>query len=48
LKIKAQLDAGIYPTGLKVSNQLLATVNLHPAPFHGEWNYAILPAARRK
>lgn len=48
LKIKAQLDAGIYPTGLKVSNQLLATVNLQPASFHGEWNYAIRPADRRK
>ena len=48
LKIKAQLDPGVYPTGLKVSNQQLAAVNLHPAPFHGEWNYSILPADRKK
>ena len=48
LKIKAQLDTGNYPTGLKVSNQQLATVNLHAASFHGEWNYSIRPADRRK
>ena len=48
LKIKAQLDTGHYPTGLKVSNQQLAAVNLHPAAFHGEWNYSILPADRKK
>jgi hypothetical protein len=48
LKIKAQLDSGTYPTGLKVSDQQFAAVNLHPASFHGEWNYAILPASRRK
>jgi hypothetical protein len=48
LKIKAQLDSGVYPTGLKVSNQQLATVNLHPASFHGEWNYSIRPEDRRK
>jgi len=48
LKIKAQLDTGNYPTGLKVSNQQLATVNLHPAAFHGEWNYSIRPADPKK
>jgi transposase len=48
LKIKAQLDSGTYPTGLKVSNQQLAAINLHPASFHGEWNYSIRPAVRRK
>ena len=48
LKIKAQLDSGVYPTGLKVSDQQLATVNLRPASFHGEWNYSIWPADRKK
>lgn len=43
LKIQAELDRAIYPTGLKVSDQELETVNIKKADFHGEWNYSILP-----
>jgi hypothetical protein len=43
LTIQAELDAGSYPTGIKISDKQLATVNLKPEPFHGEWNYKILP-----
>jgi transposase len=43
LKIKAQLDRGVYPTGIKVSDKQLAAVKLQPATFHGEWNYCVLP-----
>ena len=47
LKIKAELDAGTYPTGIKVSDEELANVHLKRSPFHGNWNYCILPARRR-
>ena len=43
LKIKAQLDSGAYPTGIKVTDKQLAAVRLRPASFHGEWNYRVLP-----
>jgi len=44
LRIKAALDAGPYPTGLKVTEEQMRTLNLHPADFHGEdWNYLIKP-----
>ena len=43
LKIKAQLDCGVYPTGIKVTDEQLAAVRLRPASFHGEWNYCVLP-----
>jgi transposase len=43
LKIRAQLDAGRYPTGIQVSDQQLAAVNLKRAGFHGDWNYTLLP-----
>jgi hypothetical protein len=44
LRIKAALDAGRYPTGLKVSDEPMRTLNLRPANFHGEdWNYLIKP-----
>jgi hypothetical protein len=48
LTIKAALDSGAYPTGLKVTDQELAGINLKPAPFHGDWNYCILPSRKKK
>ena len=48
LKIQAELDQGLYPTGLKVSDDELAAVNLKPADFHGEWNYQIVPTRKKK
>jgi hypothetical protein len=30
-----------YPTKVKVTDKQLATVDLHPHRFHGEWNYTI-------
>jgi hypothetical protein len=46
LLIQAELDSGAYPTGLKVSDQELALVNLIPEGFHGDWNYPIAPQRR--
>ena len=43
LLLQAQLDTGCYPTGIRVSDDELATVNLKPAPFHGDWNYTVAP-----
>jgi len=43
LTIKAALDTGRYPTGIKVTDQELDQVNLKKAKFHGEWNYTIRP-----
>jgi hypothetical protein len=48
LNIQAELDTGIYPTGIKVSDSELAAVNLKRADFHGEWNYRVLPKRRKK
>ena len=47
LKIRAELDAGRYPTGIKVTDAELATLNLHRADFHGEWNYTLLPTRKK-
>jgi hypothetical protein len=48
LKIRAELDAGTYPTGIKVTDEELAAVNLKRDKFHGEWNYSILPPRKKK
>jgi len=43
LKIRAGLDTGVYPTGIIVTDEELAALNLKRANFHGEWNYRLLP-----
>ncbi|HEX6483461.1 MAG TPA: ISAzo13 family transposase, partial [Ktedonobacteraceae bacterium] len=43
LAIMALKESNVYPTGLKVTDEELATLNLGRDPFHGEWNYIIGP-----
>jgi hypothetical protein len=43
LQIQAGVDTKAYPTGIKVSDEELAAVNLRKARFHGDWNYTIMP-----
>jgi len=43
LTIQAALDENMYPTGIKVSDEELATVRLKRDKFHGDWNYTIRP-----
>jgi Rhodopirellula transposase DDE domain len=43
LQVQAGLDTTAYPTGIKVADAELAAVQLEPAAFHGDWNYAIAP-----
>ena len=46
LQVACKLDTNTYPTGVKVSDEQLAQVNLHSKSFHGEWNYVIRPHQR--
>jgi hypothetical protein len=43
LTVRAALDEHQYETGVKVSDEQMAELNLKPAAFHGEWNYSITP-----
>ena len=43
LTVTCRLDRRKYVTGRKVTNDEMKQVNLHPATFHGEWNYVITP-----
>jgi transposase len=46
LTVTAVKDSQTYPTGLKVTDEELAALNLFREPFHGEWNYTIKPQER--
>ncbi len=43
LHIQAELDTNAYETGIAVSDEELAAVQIERATFHGEWNYTISP-----
>jgi hypothetical protein len=46
LTVKATLDTNEYPAALKVAPSEMASLNIRPAHFHGEWNYTLLPGRR--
>jgi len=43
LVVKAALDTQRYETAIEVGDEELARLRLTPLPFHGEWNYTLLP-----
>jgi transposase len=46
LTVTAIKDSQTYPTGLKVTDEELAALNLFSDAFHGEWNYTIKPQGK--
>ena len=47
LKMRADLGTSRYPTGAKVSDEELASINLKRHQFHGKWNYTLHPTRRK-
>jgi hypothetical protein len=43
LKVTCRLDRRKYPTGRKVADQEMQSINLKRHKFHGDWNYTIRP-----
>jgi hypothetical protein len=43
LKVTCEIDGGLYPKGIKVSDEDMEALNIKRAVFHGEWNYTISP-----
>jgi transposase len=43
LRVRSEIDHRTYPAGMRVTDEQMATINLHPDRFHGEWNYVIRP-----
>lgn len=43
LTVQCRLDKNTYDKGIKISDAEMATINITPADFHGEWNYTIKP-----
>jgi hypothetical protein len=45
LRVHAELDTGLYPTGVKISDQEMAALPLTRHDWHGDWNYRLDPRA---
>ena len=43
LTVRAELDPGSYPEGVKVSDQQMAALPLDRHDWHGDWNYTLRP-----
>ena len=46
LTVQCILDQNFYETGIKVSDEELAKINIRRNGFHGEWNYSIFPSIK--
>ena len=43
LQVTCRLDRRKYAIGRRITNAQMATLNMAPRRFHGEWNYVIRP-----
>ena len=43
LTVRCELDTGIYPKGIQVTKEEMATLNITGDAFHPEWNYTVSP-----
>jgi hypothetical protein len=43
LQVRCQIDTNSYPKGIKVSDDIMDSLNIQRDLFHGEWNYTISP-----
>lgn len=43
LMVRCELDTGIYPKGIQVSKEEMATLYITGDAFHPEWNYTVSP-----
>jgi hypothetical protein len=48
LRVRAEIDKGEYPLGVKVPPEEMAHVRLRKHDFHGDWNYTIRPSPSRR
>ncbi|MDQ0595698.1 hypothetical protein QF037_000043 [Streptomyces canus] len=43
LRVMAELDTNVYPTGVQIGDAEMASLPLTRHAFHGDWNYALHP-----
>jgi hypothetical protein len=46
LRVRAELDTGAYPTGVKVDDAQVDALTMTRHRFHGDWNYTLCATRR--
>jgi hypothetical protein len=41
LRVRCELDRGVYPKGRDITAAQMAALHLEPHRFHGAWNYTL-------
>jgi len=47
LRVRTEIDHGTYPSGVVITDEQMASLNLKRHRFHGDWNYTIHPRRAR-
>jgi len=47
LRVRSEIDQGEYPKGVTITAEQMATLNIEPHTFHGDWNYTIHPRKKK-
>jgi hypothetical protein len=47
LTVRCELDPGLYPTKIKLTDQQKRSIPINRHEFHGDWNYTIRPQERQ-
>jgi transposase len=47
LRVRTEIDHGTYPSGVVITDEQMASLNLKRHRFHGDWNYTIHPHRAR-
>jgi hypothetical protein len=47
LRIRSEIDKSQYPSGVTVSDEQMASINIERHEFHGDWNYTVYPRETR-
>lgn len=45
LRVRSEIDRGVYPKSVVVTDEQMGSINLERHAFHGDWNYTIRPNA---
>jgi Rhodopirellula transposase DDE domain len=48
LRIRSEIDDGLYPKAVKITDEQMAQLQLTPHAFHGDWNYTINPRVPKR
>jgi hypothetical protein len=43
LRVRSEIDKGSYPSGVVITDEQMASLNLERHRFHGDWNYTLHP-----